>query len=294
MRVAVIGAAGQMGKWLLDHFTSQGHTLVASDSRSDELRELAEINDLILASSNTVAVKDADVVVVSVPIGTTIEVLQDIAPRMKPNAVLCEISSVKGDVPSILQKLSEDGIRPLCIHPMFGPGTRSTTKKITIIPILDLAAEDHLVESLFPGCEIIVADAEEHDRIVALTLSLPYFANMVLASVLAEEDIKLLEKLGGTTFAIQLLLTGSIMSQSSTLHASLHFENKHVLDLLQKLQLRIKESISSLEDNDLVTFEQIFSTSKEGLGVGVDLEGKYVEMYKLLEIMENKNKEANL
>jgi prephenate dehydrogenase len=289
MKVAVIGAAGQMGRWLLNHFEEQGYTLVASDSRNDELRDLAETSELILASSNAAAVKDADVVVISVPIANTAEVIQDIALHMKNNAVLCEISSVKGDLPKILQKVSESGIRPLCIHPMFGPGARSLRKKIALIPIVDLEAEDHLVETLFPNCDMVIADAEEHDRIVALTVSLPYFVNMVLTSVLADEDISLLERLGGTTFTVQLMLSGSIMSQPSTLHASLHSGNKYVPALLQKLQLKTKESIASLVDNDTVRFEQFFSEVKESFAVGVDLEEKYDEMYKLLEIMGSEN-----
>ncbi|MHA2021508.1 MAG: hypothetical protein ACW96N_07325 [Candidatus Thorarchaeota archaeon] len=172
---------------------------------------------------------------------------------------------------------------------MFGPGARSLRKKIVLIPILDLEAEDHLVETLFPNCDIIIVDAEEHDRIVALTVSLPYFVNMILTSVLADEDICLLERLGGTTFTVQLMLSGSIMSQPSTLHASLHSGNKHVPALLQKLQLKTKESIASLVDNDIVRFEQFFSEAKESLAVGVDLEKKYEEMYKLLEIMGSEN-----
>jgi prephenate dehydrogenase len=287
LRVAIIGAAGHMGKWLLKHFESQGYTIVASDPRSDELREVAEASKLILARSNAAAVKDADVVIVSVPIGQTADVIEDIAPQMKDNAVLCEISSVKGDLPVVLQKVTEHGIRPLCIHPMFGPGAGSMRRKIAIIPIVDLAAEDKLVEKLFPECEIIVADAEEHDKIIALTISLPYFVNMVLASVLAEEDINLLERLGGTSFTVQLLLTGSIMSQSSKLHTSLHSENTHVPDILQKFQVRTNECLASLAKDDSAAFERLFSSTKKGLEVGVDLGEKYNELYRILELMES-------
>ncbi|MHA2301293.1 MAG: prephenate dehydrogenase/arogenate dehydrogenase family protein, partial [Candidatus Thorarchaeota archaeon] len=224
----------------------EGHSLVASDTRGDELRDLAETSNIVLASGNAAAVKDADVVVVSVPIGITAEVIQEITPHMKNDAVLCEISSVKGEIPKTLRKASEYGIRPLCIHPMFGPGASSLRKKIAIIPIIDLASEDKLVETLFPGCQIIVADSEEHDRIIALTISLPYFVNSVLASVLADEDISLLERLGGTTFNVQLMLTGSIMFQPSVLHTSLHSENKNVIPILERFQQKTKESLASL------------------------------------------------
>jgi hypothetical protein len=38
-----------------------------------------------------------------------------------------------------------------------------------------------------------------------------------------------------------------------------------------------------------VRFEQFFSEAKESLAVDVDLEEKYEEMYKLLEIMGSEN-----
>ncbi|MHA2142839.1 MAG: prephenate dehydrogenase/arogenate dehydrogenase family protein [Candidatus Thorarchaeota archaeon] len=293
MKVAVIGAAGQMGRWLLNHFEAQGYTLVASDSRDDELRDLAETSDVILASSNVAAVKDADAVVVSVPIDLTTAVIHEIAPHMKQNAILCEISSVKGEIPRALQKAAEYGIRPLCIHPMFGPGARALRKKLTLIPIVDFKAEDQLIETLFPGCQIIVTDSEEHDRIIALTISLPYFVNTILASVLADEDISLLERLGGTTFTVQMMLTGSIMSQPSALHASLHSENKHVIALLQKLQQKSKETLASLVDKDSAAFERLFSSAKKSLETGVNLAEKYDEMYRLLELMDAENGEVN-
>ncbi|MFW9887712.1 MAG: prephenate dehydrogenase/arogenate dehydrogenase family protein [Candidatus Thorarchaeota archaeon] len=289
MRVAIIGAAGQMGRWLVDHFVSLDHTLVVSDSCSENLHDLAEAHDLVLASSNSAAVKDADVVVVSVPISATAEAVRDIAPHMKQGAVLCEISSVKGDIPRALQAVAKDGIRPLCIHPMFGPGARTLKKRIILIPLVNLTTEDSLVESLFPDSEIIVAGPEEHDRVIALTISLPYFVNMILASVLAHEDISMLEHFGGTTFTMQLMLTSSIMSQSYRLHSTMHFENKHVLDLLRKLQLSIKESISSLSENDVGRFEQIFSEARDGLSAGVDLAKKYNDMYRVLETLSGES-----
>jgi prephenate dehydrogenase len=282
-----------MGRWLLKHFAAQGHTLVASDYSGDELRDLAEVSDIILASSNTAAVKDVDVAVVSVPIGNTAEVIQEIAPQMKEDAVLCEISSVKGEIPETLRKASEHGIRPLCIHPMFGPGAGSLRKKIAMIPILDLTAEDQLVETLFPDCQIIVADTEEHDRIIALTISLPYFVNTVLASVLTDEDISLLERLGGTTFTVQLMLTGSIMFQPSVLHTSLHSENKNVIPLLQRFQQKTKESLTSLADEDPGGFDRFYTSVKESLEAGVNLEEKYNEMYRLLERMSAEDGKVN-
>ncbi|MFQ5834012.1 MAG: prephenate dehydrogenase/arogenate dehydrogenase family protein [Candidatus Thorarchaeota archaeon] len=284
MKIAVIGGAGRMGRWLLEHFDEHGHTLIASDPQSNELREIAELFDLTLASSNAAAAKNADVVVISVPIEITAEVIQEVAPHMKRDAVLCEISSVKGKIPEVLHEIVALQLRPLSIHPMFGPGARSLNKKMVLVPISDPEDEQRLVEALFPKYQIITVDREEHDRAMALTVSLPYFVNMIIASVLSDEDLTSLRRLGGTTFAVQLLLTGSIMSNSCALHAALHKENPHVDSVLRNFQSKLESGLATLTQ-DTNDFRELYTNVKSNLEQHMNLENKYGEMYRLLEIM---------
>ncbi len=288
MRIAVIGGAGRMGRWLLDHFAEHGHTLIASDPRSDELREIAESFELTLASSNAAAAKNADVVIISVPIESTAKVIREVAPHMKRDAVLCEISSVKGKIPEVLQEIAAFNIQPLCIHPMFGPGARFLNRKIVLVSISNPEDEQRLVESLFPTHQIVTVDQEEHDRAMALTVSLPYFVNLIVASVIADEDLTWLRRLGGTTFPVQLLLTGSIMSNSCALHAAVHRENRHVESVLKRFQLNLERGLASLTEgtND---FREFYSSTKSSLEKHMSLENKYDEMYRLLEIMESES-----
>lgn len=285
MRIAIIGGAGQMGKWLLEHFQEQGHTLIASDPRSDELREVAKSFDLTLASGNTAAAKNADVVIISVPIESTTKVIREVAPYMKQDAVLCEISSVKGKIPDVLQEIAAFRVRPLCIHPMFGPGARSLNKKIVLVSVANPEDEQRLVEFLFPTYQIVTVDPVEHDRAIALTVSLPYFVNMILASVLSDEDLTWLRRVGGTTFAVQLLLTGSVMSNPCALHAALHKENRHAHSVLEEFQSKLQRGLASLT-KDTDDFREFYANTKSNLEQHMSLEQKYSEMYRLLEIME--------
>ena len=283
MRVAIIGGAGGMGRWLVNHFLELNHSIVVVDPAINEAKEFQ--SDIEIATNTEDAVKNSDVVIISVPMRHTAEVIMEVAPNMKKNSVLCEISTLKLNVIEVLRNVSTTQIRPLCIHPLFGPGASSLKKKYALIPVLELEEEKKLVKSLFPKSQIIVVEADDHDKIMALTLSLPYFTNMILASVLNEEDIKLIEQLSGTTFAVQFMLTGSIMSHASTFHLAVHKENKYALEILRKLQSRIEENLELLS-TDTDGFEQSFSSIKSLLEKKLDLKGKYQEMYRLLEIME--------
>ena len=285
LKIAILGAAGNMGGWFISYFSELGHTLIASDPNDTDLRSATNIDT---TNDNQSAVKDADLVVISVPMGLTAEVIRDVAPHMKKDAILCEIASVKTRAVKALKEVSVYPLTLLSLHPLFGPGAQSLNKRIALIPILDLKKEKQLVDTLFPDSEIIVVDAEQHDRVMAVTLSLPYFVNMIVASVLKDEDMTILNQLSGTTFALQLVLAGSIMSHSSEFHVALHKENNHVSDVLKKLISNAELELNRLVDDDVESFEQSYNRIKETLEMGMSLQEKYEEMYRILEALETK------
>jgi prephenate dehydrogenase len=287
MRVAVIGGAGRMGTWLLNHFSNQGATLIASDPNVSELKELATELDIELTVDNTEAVSDVDFVIISVPIGLIDAVVREVVPSMKENAVLCEISSIKTGALNTFRSVSDYPIRTLSIHPLFGQGAQTLRKRIALIPITSEEEELGIVKSLFPESEIIVVDAEEHDRTMALTISLPYFVNLIVASVLRDEDMSSLQRLGGTTFEVQLMLTASVMSNSCALHLDMHKENEYVFDILKKFEDRIRIGLASLSE-EIDDFGEFYSRVKDALGRSVNLTEKYEEMYHVLGLLEEK------
>jgi len=283
VKIAILGAAGNMGGWLIRYFSKLGHTLIAFDPN---IKELSSFPDVEITDDCRSAVSNAELVIVTVPMELTAEVINDVAPFMKKNAILCEIASVKTRVIEALRVLPEHSVRPLSIHPLFGPGAKSLNKRIAVIPLLDQKQEKQLVETLFPDSEVIVVDAEQHDRIMAVTLSLPYFVNMAVAAVLKKEDITVLKQLSGTTFALQLILAASIMSHSSEFHVALQNENAHTLSILNEFLVSVELGIKQLTDNATESFEQSYNEIKETFGKGVNLQEKYEEMYRILEVLQ--------
>ncbi|MHA2321676.1 MAG: prephenate dehydrogenase/arogenate dehydrogenase family protein, partial [Candidatus Thorarchaeota archaeon] len=189
MRIAIIGGAGNMGRLLVTHFLRHNHSLVVSDPRTGEVLS----GDFDIATSNVAAVKDADLALISVPMEKTAAVIREVAPHMKENSILCEITTLKSNILETLRSACGHKLRPLCIHPLFGPRASYLRKKFALIPVMDEEEEKKLANSLFPESQIVIVEAGEHDRIMALTLTLPYFINMVLASILKDENISLIE-----------------------------------------------------------------------------------------------------
>ena len=235
MKVAVIGGAGHIGSWFTEHFTSKGLPTVIADTRMDEARAIADATGAELAHSNLEAVEGVDAVLVCVPIKKTGEVISEITPRMKKGALLADLTSVKATTLEHLRAAAQTGVKPLSIHPLFGPAADGLKgKTILVVPVMDGEEEATSAKQLFGEAEIIVVGPEEHDRAMASVLSLTYFMNMAFAGILGEEDLLRTKKLSGTTFTVQLVVTESIIGEDPGLVSSLLSENPYTQEYLDR------------------------------------------------------------
>ncbi|MGQ9623891.1 MAG: prephenate dehydrogenase/arogenate dehydrogenase family protein [Candidatus Bathycorpusculaceae bacterium] len=285
MKIAVLGAAGKMGKWFVQYLIDKGHTLTVSDINKDELRKLSKNYNVKLTKDNIEAVRDAELTIISVPINRTVEVLWEIIPKLKRKSVIAEIASVKAEIIDVLKESSKYGVQPLSLHPLFGP-MGNIKRKFALIPVLNAEKELATAKKFFPNTEIFVVDAERHDRAMAITLSLTYFVNMTFALTLKDEDFKALETLSGPTFTLQQILIGAVMMQDPELHASLHMANKHTPEYLRKFISNMEKMMKPVEHGDAEVFKSVYEGVKRDLSKSLDLAAMYKTMYDTLEIIE--------
>lgn len=283
MKIAVLGAAGKMGKWFVKYFIDKGHTLTVSDINKDELKTLSKNCNVKLAKDNIEAVRDAELTIVSVPINKTMEVLREIIPKLKRKSIVAEIASIKAHIIDVLKESSNYDVQPLSLHPLFGP-MRKIKKKFALIPVLNAKKELAAAKTFFPDTEIFLVDAEKHDRAMAITLSLTYFVNMTFALTLQDEDFKALEKLSGPTFTLQQILMGAVMIQDSELHASLHMANKHAPEYLRKFISNAEKMRKHIERGDAEVFKSVYDGIREDLSRILNLAEMYRKMYLALEL----------
>lgn len=286
MKIAILGAAGQMGRWLVKYFETQNHDLIVSDVRLSALKKRVASNRVKIAEDNLTAIKNVEAVFVSVPIENTASVLYEIAPHLKKNVIIAEIASIKLDLIKVLMEISKFNLLPLSLHPLFGPGLRKMKKKLAVIPVLNKEVEKQLAKKFFPDAKIVVVDSNRHDKAMAITLSIPYFLNLSLASILDDEDINLLKELSGTTFNLQRILTGSVMAQSSKLHSSIHMTNKYSLESLKKFVFESEKILNLIEKKDIDSFISYYNALQKNLSKKLDLLGMYKKMYIAQNLLE--------
>ena len=280
MQVAVIGAAGKMGTWFCRYFAQRnGHDVLAFDVkpfRISEVKNAATIPD---------CVKNADLVIVCVPVRQMTTVILECAKWMKKKgAALAEISSVKARTLPTLKKTRQD-INTLSCHPMFGPGANEKNHlKVLAIPVRNKTKEMDMIRRIFAGMTMIeLPDARTHDKAIAIVLGLTYFMNVVFACMLAREDLINLNKIGGTTFTIQALLAQSVMTDEPDLIAALLRDNPQIAKYMRAY---MGEATSLLSARETILAPRLKITKKR-LQDQVDLGAAYKRMYNMIGQLEN-------
>ncbi|MHC1585402.1 MAG: prephenate dehydrogenase/arogenate dehydrogenase family protein, partial [Candidatus Syntropharchaeia archaeon] len=178
MKIAIVGGAGAMGQWFARFFRNNGEEVVIIDV-NQRTKEIAE--EIGVFHGEEKDLRDADVVMVSVPIDSTIGVIEKIAPEIHPGSLVMDITSVKRGVVNAMSRLAPDETEILSIHPMFGPTMPDMRgQTIIVIPVRKGEISERMID-LFKnnGARIEVTTPEEHDETMAVIQGLTHFVHIV-------------------------------------------------------------------------------------------------------------------
>ena len=96
-------------------------SVVAYDASATVRRRVAELGLAdVVAATGAEAVRDADHVILCVPVGAIGAVAAEIAPHLRPGAVLSDVGSVKGSVIEAVTPHLPDGVAFVPAHPVAG------------------------------------------------------------------------------------------------------------------------------------------------------------------------------
>jgi prephenate dehydrogenase len=134
----------------------------------------------VRADSLAALVRDADFVVIAVPVPRIADALRDLVPHLRPSQVVFDVGSVKVIPAAILDRTLGDAI-PWCgTHPLFGPVSLALAERplrVVLCPSPRHPAAAERVRALYEsiGCEVIAQTPEGHDRVMAHTHALTFF-----------------------------------------------------------------------------------------------------------------------
>ena len=282
-KISILGAGGQMGQWFTKFFLNKGYEVTGYDSENKIAAKA-----VIKSESLVGAVLKADYVVLCTPTRRTPEIIRLIAKEMKRGTYLIELSSQKSKTISALSKIPPK-INPICIHPMFGPGTKNIKNQNVIsIPVKDAKKELAVAKDLFEGANFVTIDASEHDKKIAVILGLTHLVNLVFASVISKDDkTTLTEKMSGTTFRAQKILAESIMTESPDLIETI-ISNPEIRKFAEEFWKDIGRLLTSVQEGKTEEVINYVKSCQERMSVNSDLENSYKKLTKMVNSIDKK------
>lgn len=141
------------------------------------------------------AVQDADLVILCVPVGAMSRVMQDIAPVLKPGAVVSDVGSVKRAVIDAVQPHLPEGVHFVPAHPLAGTEQSGPTAGFAelydnrfciLVPLPDSPPEAVAqVKALWQGMgsNVEVMEPDHHDLVLAVTSHAPHLIAYTMVGV---------------------------------------------------------------------------------------------------------------
>lgn len=252
---------------------------ITGAGRSEETLKKAQQLNLIdhYEKDIAAAVKNADVIFVSVPLGATRAVFEKISAGLKQagnkKAVITDAGSSKQEVLKIAEDVfADDANRFVAGHPIAGteksgPAAAFSTlykdRRVILTPTEKTSVDAvGLITQLWEqaGAEVEVMDAEHHDKVLAATSHLPH--------VLAFGLVHCLENMDDIEDVFRFAAGGfrdvtRIASSDPTMWRDICLNNQQpILDMMQRYRTELDMLYNALESGDAEKLMEVFSHAK--------------------------------
>jgi len=287
VRVAIIGGSGKMGRWFANSLLKDGKEVVITGRNESKLLDAKQELGVEVAT-NAEAVKQADVILVSVPIDNFEPVVQELQPYINPKQVVIDITSIKVFPVEIMHKYIKTGLT-LGTHPVFGPGARSMAKQNFILTPTneeERALAQRVREYLLVrGARVTLMAPQEHDEMMAVILGLSHFIAIVSAdTLLSLGGLKQRDTISGTTYKLLLTLVESVISEDPEFYASLQMSLPNMAKIEELFLENSKTWAELVKNKDQRQFVHRMNILRDKLKKdNPDLGKAYQNMYKILE-----------
>ena len=222
----------------------------------------------------SLAVKEADIVVVAVPLSAMKNVFEQIAPALSATAIVTDAGSAKQSVIKDAEAVfGEAATRFVAGHPISGTEKSGVTaaftelyenRKVILTPTDNTDAPAvTLVSEMWQaaGAEVESMDAEHHDMVLAGTSHLPHVLAFGLVDCLNSlEDVDEIFRFaaGGFRDFTRIASSDPVMWRDICLS-----NRKDILDMMNKYQDQLLTISSALENNDGEALIEIFARAKK-------------------------------
>jgi len=287
MKIAIVGGSGKMGQWFARFLSKEGKQVTIIGRNERKLLKVKQQLEVEI-STDVETVKHADVILISVPIDSFKQVVEQIAPHTRAGQVIADMTSVKVFPMETMHKHIKTGV-VLGTHPVFGPGARGISNQNFVLTptneeerALAEKTKQYLEER---GARATLMTPQEHDEMMAVVLGLSHFIAIVSAdTLLSFNKFQGMREIGGTTFKVLLTLIESVISEDPELYASLQMSLPNMGKIDELFQKNSATWAGLVKNRDRQEFAKRMSALRSRLEkTDPDFQKAYENMYRLIE-----------
>jgi len=255
-KIAVLGV-GQMGAWFAEKLKALFQVAVfdwdiEKSQRIGEVVRLGKFADLEAFAP--------DLLLNAVNIQNTIPVFEKAMKYLPPPCILADITSVKANLP---ENYAHWGRRFVSTHPMFGPtfaDIRSLKEENAIIIRESDPEGKQFFHEFYRRFQLNIFEYsfDEHDQIIAYSLTVPFASTMVFAAHLDSSAVP------GTTFKRHLQIAQGLLGEDDYLLAEILF-NPYSLPQLEKITQRLEFLKHIIRERDYEEARRFFQRLRENI-----------------------------
>ena len=248
-KVGIVGGTGRMGSWFARLLEDLGLEVMRS-SRSTRLRPKEMVSM-------------CDVIVISVPITDTENVIREIAPLVPKEGLLVDLTSIKTLPLSVMLKCSSSQV--VGLHPLFGPnhehGAAQGPMSIAVCPG---RGEEGLRWTLgilkASGLRPIMLNPLLHDHLMGLIQGAHHFAMLVLATCIMDSNYRLEDILAYSTYVFRQSIDRIrfMLGQPLDLFASLLMDNPFSSQFIESYTKTCEQLADIINTKQRKAFEELF------------------------------------
>ncbi len=252
-RIGILGGKGVMGQMFQPAWEKLGCEVRVTGSRDPHLEKA-----LVLES---------ELIILSVPLDKTTEVLHRITPWLRPGQLLSDFSSVKTKVvPEMLKTPAE----VISAHPMFGQVPSLAGHNVILLPLRP-GKWQHKYERLFKELSlktVTLEDWKQHDHLMSLIQGLMHFLHITFSTALSKAgvDLDTLLSICSPVYEANFAFACRILQRDPNLYTHILMDNPENPQVIRHFIEEAQQSLKLVEKKEEAAFIEKFEKTREFLG----------------------------
>lgn len=269
MNVGIIGGTDGLGKTLIYYFRDDFDVYITGREH-EKGRSIANDLNVNYIESNAGLANISDLLVISVPIEYTADVIREVAPFMKEGSLMVDVTSVKEEPSKTMAEVLPETIEYIPTHPIFGPRTtRLDNQVIVLTPDKKGKWYDKVYKYLeSKNMRIIETTAKKHDYMMSIVQVLTHFSFISTASAMEKlkVDLSETEDYESPIYNLMIDLIARIVAQNPYLTYNIQSRNNNGPKIRNTFAEAVIELRDVINQKDEDKFVEIANQATKNMG----------------------------